>query len=218
MDLAIEAVLFDAGGTLVLQNPGLMGRILEVDLDEQSCFEAHYLAMDAYSRRRAQGDHSRGWDWWLEHYFTTLEVPRPAEAGRRIDYGHGIWNLPITGVGEGVAKLAARGLRCAVISNSDGSIRASLDEAGLGHLFEFVIDSSEVGCHKPDAEIFALGVEGLGDVSPRSIAFVGDSWYHDVQGALEAGYGQAWLVDPLGLYPRHSRRVRSVADLPGVLG
>lgn len=211
-------MLFDAGGTLVLQHPEAMGRILGVALDEDSCFEAHYLAMDAYSRLYSRGVRRHGWEWWLEHYFTTLAVPSPSEAGPRIRFGHGLWTLPIAGVERGVAALLEQGIRCGVISNSDGSIRSSLGEAGLSHLFEFVIDSAEVGCKKPQPEIFALGVERLGGLSPPQVAYVGDSMFHDVNGALRSGYGQAWLVDPLNLYPQQACRVSSVAQMAEALG
>lgn len=215
--MVVKAVLFDAGGTLVLQHPESMGRILGVELEPDACFEAHYLAMDAYSRLHSAGDHRHGWEWWLEHYFTTLEVPSPAEAGARIRFGHGLWSFPLPGVEEGVSRILDRGLRCAVISNSDGSIRASLEEAGLSHLFEFVIDSAEVGFKKPDREIFDLGVEQLGGVSPHQVIYVGDSVFHDVAGALRAGYAQGWLVDPLGLNRDQIRRVPSVGQLADAL-
>ncbi len=215
--MTIKAVLFDAGGTLVLQNPEIMGSMLRVQLDEDSCFQAHYVAMDAYSRMLTDGVRGHGWEWWLERYFTILGVPAPSEAGPAIRFGHALWNLPIAGVKEGVAELLGRGIRCAVISNSDGSIRASLEEAGLSELFEFVIDSAEEGCKKPQPEIFALGVHRLGGVSPHQVAYVGDSLFHDVKGALRFGYGQAWLVDPLHLYPEQENRVSSVAEMPGAL-
>ncbi len=215
--MEVEAVLFDAGGTLVLQHPELMGRVLGVKLEHDACFEAHYLAMDAYSRLHSGGDHRHGWEWWLEHYFANLGVPSPSEAGSRIKFGHGMWTLPLPGVEAGVSRILKQGLRCAVISNSDGSIRASLEEAGLSHLFEFVIDSAEVGFKKPEPEIFALGVEQLGGVSPQQVVYVGDSVFHDVEGARRAGYGQAWLVDPLGLNS-DQMRISSVAEMAEALG
>lgn len=215
--MTVRAVLFDAGGTLVLQHPERMGEVLGVHLDEAACFQAHYLAMDAYSRLYRSGVRRHGWEWWLEHYFTTLGVPDPAEAGPQIRFGHGMWCLPTPDVERGVSRLLDRGIRCAVISNSDGSIRASLEEAGLSHLFEFVIDSAEVGCKKPQPQIFALGVEQLGGVAAHQVAYVGDSLFHDVEGALGAGYGEAWLVDPLDLYPEQTHRVPSVAVLAEAL-
>jgi len=215
--MAVKAVLFDAGGTLVLQHPDLMGKVLGVELEPDACFEAHYLAMDAYSRLWLGGERRYGWEWWLEHYFTTLGVPSPAEAGPRIRFGHGMWSFPLPGVEVGVTRILDRGLRCAVISNSDGSIRDSLEEAGLSHLFEFVIDSAEVGFKKPDPQIFTLGVEQLGGVSPQEVAYVGDSVFHDVAGARQAGYAQGWLVDPLGLNLDLTLRVPSVAELAEAL-
>lgn len=90
MEVEVEAVLFDAGGTLVLQHPELMGRVLGVKLEHDACFEAHYLAMDAYSRLHSGGDHRHGWEWWLEHYFANLGVPSPSEAGS-IELVNGEW-------------------------------------------------------------------------------------------------------------------------------
>ena len=84
-------------------------------------------------------------------------------------------------------------------------------------IFEFVIDSAEVGFKKPDPEIFTLGVEQLGGVSPQEVAYVGDSVFHDVAGARQAGYAQSWLVDPLGLNLDHTLRVPSVAELAEAL-
>ena len=42
---------------------------------------------------------------------------------------------------------------------------------------------------------------------------MGDSLFHDVRGPLRAGYGQAWLVDPLGLHPGYSQRLTSVSEV-----
>jgi FMN phosphatase YigB (HAD superfamily) len=46
---------------------------------------------------------------------------------------------------------------------------------------------------------------------------VGDSPHHDIAGALGAGFARAWLVDPFDAH-HHEDRVRSVADLPALLG
>ena len=206
-----EAILLDAGGTLVLQDPEAMGEILGLSLDPRACFEAHYRTMAEFSRLRLSGADAT-WDWWLERYFGHLGTPDPATAGARIDRGYGLWTLLIPGVGDALRRLAGAGIRLAVVSNSDGSVRDSLARAGVGDLFEFVLDSHEVGMKKPDPEIFCEAVTRLG-VDPGEVWYVGDSEYHDVRGAYGAGLGRAILVDPLGLHPHVAHRVRSVAEL-----
>lgn len=210
-----DAVLFDAGGTLVLQDPVRMATRLDHPVDTATAFEAHYRAMAEFSRLRLDGgDHT--WDWWLERYFTLLGHPHPETAGVLIDRGYGLWSWPIPGVADAVEALRALGVRVAVISNSDGSVKQSLGEAGLGSLFEEVVDSEVVGVKKPDPGIFHLALERLG-MSAASTWYVGDSEYHDVGGALAAGLARAFLIDPLGLHPAVPDRITGVADLPRLL-
>ncbi len=205
------AILFDAGGTLILQDPGEMGRRLGAEIDPTDAHRAHYQAMAEYSDLRLAG-RDVDWDWWLERYFTILEVADPHLAGERIDRGFGLWSLPIEGVAMTMDQLKESGIRVAVVSNSDGSVRAALGRAGLLERFEFVIDSHEVGVSKPDPAIFHAALERMG-VEPSNAWYVGDSVFHDVNGARAAGLSRAWLIDPYGLGPPDVSKVGSVAEL-----
>jgi HAD superfamily hydrolase (TIGR01509 family) len=207
-----NVIMFDAGGTLVLQNPVLMGSKLGTEIDPDAAFHAHYLTMAEFSERKDRGE-AVTWDWWLEQYFHRLGHGDPATAGAVIDRGYGLWSWAIPGVVEAVERIVAMGIRVSVVSNSDGSVAASLRDAGFDERFEDVVDSQLVGFSKPDPRIFALACQRL-DVDPGHAWYVGDSLHHDVGGATAAGLGAAWLVDPLGLYPDHPRRLPSVAHLP----
>ncbi len=211
-----KAVLFDAGGTLILQDPEELSSRLGTRIDEAAAHRAHYTAMSEYSDLKIEG-HDHGWDWWLERYFTLLDVPDPHLAGERIDRGYGLWRLPLKGVAETLERLADAGVRTAVVSNSDGSVADSLEVAGLAGRFEFIIDSFEVGVSKPDAAIFEAALERL-SLEPGDTWYVGDSVFHDVRGALGASIERAILVDPYQLGPEGVDRVTSVADLLGPPG
>ena len=100
----------------------------------------------------------------------------------------------------------------AVVSNSDGSVRESLGRAGFDGLFEFVVDSHEVGASKPDPAIFMHALERI-EVDASRAWYVGDSAFHDVGGAAAVGLASV-LVDPLGLALHHPLRIASVAELP----
>jgi putative hydrolase of the HAD superfamily len=205
------AILFDAGGTLVLQDPVELGARLGLPIDSVGAHRAHYHAMADYSDRRLAGEEV-DWDWWLERYFTLLEVGDPHLAGERMQQGFALWNHPLDGVADAVRLLSQEGVRVAVVSNSDGSVRDSLGRAGLLDLFEFVIDSHEVGVSKPDPGIFLAALERMG-LEPGDAWYIGDSVFHDVNGARAAGLARAILVDPYELGPRDVIRVGSVTEL-----
>ena len=205
------AILFDAGGTLLLQDTEEMGRRLGVSIDASRAHRAHYQAMAEYSDLRLAGQ-DVDWDWWLERYYTILGVDDPHLAGDRLERGYGLWNQALEGVSTAVESLRDSGVRVAVVSNSDGSVRGSLGQAGLLDLFEFVIDSHEVGVAKPDPKIFQAALERMG-LEPSNAWYVGDSVFHDINGAGAAGLARAWLVDPYGLGPADVSRITSVAEL-----
>jgi HAD superfamily hydrolase (TIGR01662 family) len=205
------AILFDAGGTLVLQDPVELGARLGLPIDPLRAHRAHYQAMADYSDRRLAGEEV-DWDWWLERYFTLLDVADPHLAGERMQQGFALWNHPLDGVADAVRLLGREGVRVAVVSNSDGSVRESLGRAGLLDLFEFVIDSHEAGVSKPDPGIFLAALERM-RIEPGDAWYIGDSVFHDVNGARAAGLARAILVDPYELGPRDVIRVVSVAEL-----
>jgi putative hydrolase of the HAD superfamily len=82
----------------------------------------------------------------------------------------------------------------------------------LAHLFEFVIDSHEVGVAKPDPQIFRAALDRMG-LDPSQAWYVGDSVFHDVLGAQAASMARAVLVDPYQLGPGDLPSVGSVAEL-----
>jgi HAD superfamily hydrolase (TIGR01509 family) len=205
------AILFDAGGTLILQDAEEMGRRLGISIDPSQAHRAHYQAMAEYSDLRLAGE-DVDWDWWLERYFTILEVADPHLAGERLERGYGLWNHPLDGVGSAIENLRGSGVRVAVVSNSDGSVRGSLETAGLLDLFEFVIDSHEAGFSKPDPRLFHAALDRMG-LEPSDAWYVGDSVFHDVNGARAAGLSRALLVDPYGLGPGDVSSIGSVAEL-----
>ena len=110
-----------------------------------------------------------------------------------------LWRMVMPGVPEALERLRRQGLTLAVVSNSDGTCATSLDEAGLLHYMDFVIDSAEVGVEKPDPRIFAIALARCG-ADPRRTLYVGDLYHADVVGARSAGL-HALLLDPYGDWP-----------------
>ena len=207
-------IFFDAGGTLVLQHHLEAGETLGIDIDGDLAFEAHYRAMSEFSNMKLAGNDAT-WEWWQERYYALVGHPSPASAGPMLDNGRGLWSYPIPGVIEAVVRIGTSGVRVAVISNSDGSVEESLHRAGFADVFEAILDSAVIGASKPDRAIFDLACARLG-VEPDECWYVGDSEYHDIGGAVDAGFAAAWLIDPLGLGTT-ANTIRSVAELPDLL-
>lgn len=88
----------------------------------------------------------------------------------------------------------ASSYRLALLSNGSGRRqRAKLQRAELGHFFEQIFISGELGRDKPDAALFrhALGVCG---VVPERTLMVGDDPRRDIVGALGVGVDACWIA------------------------
>lgn len=106
-----------------------------------------------------------------------------------------LWRSVMPRVPEALARLRDLGLSLVIVSNSDGTVERSLEEAGLRPFFSTVIDSAVVGYEKPDPRIFQRALELSGARADRTL-HVGDIYYADVTGARGAGV-HAVLLDPL---------------------
>jgi HAD superfamily hydrolase (TIGR01509 family) len=99
---------------------------------------------------------------------------------------------------DALQRVRAAGLATGVISNSNGSVRFALEQAGLAAHLDFIIDSSVVGIEKPDPRIFHLGLREAGATAAQAV-YVGDLYSVDVLGARAAGL-DGILLDPRGFW------------------
>ena len=93
------------------------------------------------------------------------------------------------------------------------------DKSGLKDYFSHIVLSEEVGCQKPNPRIFeeALRLNGL---SADEVVMVGDSWYSDIQGAINAGIDQIWIRksnDPLPEGQSATYLVQSLSEVMEIL-
>lgn len=108
--------------------------------------------------------------------------------------------------------LRARGKRMGIISNFSPNCEPLLRELGLARYFDFFIVSGILGVEKPDAQIFHAAMEASGR-NAADLVYVGDSVYHDVQGAHNAGL-DAILIDRANRFSElETTRVRDLREL-----
>ena len=212
----LEAVLLDAGGTLIRLDFEWMAETVSALGTRVSA--AALRRGEVEGRRRY--DRSRGdglgpgaprppiaTSAEIREYFTgTLEaagVPAPLitpalERLERRNRETGLWTRPMEGARAALDELAGLGVRRAVVSNSDGRAERHLADCDMLRGVEFVVDSHRVGIEKPDPGIFRVALERL-DVAPERALFVGDIRSVDEAGARAARLHFV-LLDPLGDY------------------
>ena len=221
--MVTRTVFLDAGGVLVHPN---WVRVAET-------LARHGLAADAASmaavepsvRReldRAPGlgpgtDASRGASYF-NRMFERAGVPLgPGLQAARAELAeyhatHNLWEQVGDDVAPALERLRAAGRRLALVSNSNGTVRAKLERLGLARFFETIVDSREEGVEKPDPRIFRIALDRMG-ADPATTIHVGDLVYVDVVGARAAGLRPV-LLDPHGLYAgADCDRVASLDDL-----
>jgi len=205
-----RAVLFDAGNTLLRMNyPAIAGHLrsrgreASIGAIEESEMRAR-VRLDADLARGASTEGRAAQDGYLVYLLEGLGITAPEEiaaaAAFRRDYNApgGFFNVADPLALTALRQVKAAGLTVGVVSNSNGSVRALLEGAGLGDALDFVIDSAEVGVEKPDPKIFRLGLEQAG-VAAGEAVYVGDLYSVDVLGSRAAGLG-AILIDPRGFW------------------
>ncbi|MFN7161520.1 MAG: HAD family hydrolase [Fimbriimonadales bacterium] len=94
--------------------------------------------------------------------------------------------------------------------------RRELQILGLEAMFTVVAIEGEVGIGKPHKPIFEF-VEQQLQIAPEQILFVGNSWEHDVLGALNAGWQTAWVNREGAPHPQPDSPVLELPNLRPLL-
>ncbi len=95
--------------------------------------------------------------------------------------------------------LKEREFKLGVVSNATDLLRRVFDNLELTKYFDFLVISDEVGVRKPSPKIFRLAME-MAHTSPGRSLYVGDKLATDVAGAKRGGMN-AVLVDRVNAFP-----------------
>ena len=201
--MAIDAVFFDVGSTLLHPSPSVAETFARVAQERGHTLtvrdvEPHMPAMDAYY----EAEYLRDGDFWCSHEGSTaiwLDQYRYVchltglghdaegmalaihESYRRGDH----WAL-YPDVSGCLKTLKESGMALAVVSNWDAGLEGLLRDLRLLPYFDAVVSSAVVGYRKPDPVIFELACEQLG-VKAARVLHVGDRPDADGEGAVAAG-------------------------------
>jgi FMN phosphatase YigB (HAD superfamily) len=201
-----DAVLFDAGGILVLPDPTVLGPLLEYYGGDRSLdrhVRAHYRAMAVKS---AAGAGEAFWDEYNLAYVESIGVAPEDQVAAAHALGRTrnalLWRWPVPDSMETLRELERREVPIGVVSNASGQIEEVLARSGVcqvgdgrGCSMRVIVDSHVVGFTKPDPRIFDVALEHFTDFDRSRIGYVGDSVTMDIEGGRAAGLHPI-LLDP----------------------
>ncbi len=226
--MTVETVFLDAGGVLVNPNWQRISDTLArhgVFLAPETLAAAEHPAkkvLDTGTTINATNDMTRGWLYFnlvLEQAGLAPNAATRAALDELARY-HAEWNLWESvpdEVGPALQRLRAKGLRLAVVSNANGTLREHFARLHLSRHFCCLFDSHEEGVEKPDPRFFEIALARTG-AQRETTVHVGDLYNVDVVGARAARL-DGWLLDAASLYPEADcPRVRSLTELADRLG
>ena len=200
-----DAVLFDAGGVLVLPDPTVVVPLLDFyggDTSIEAHRRAHYAGMRDKSHEGSPEDE------WLVYdvaYVAAVGVRR-ADRNEAADVLNrtrtpDLWRWPIPETLVALRRLADAGVPMGVVSNASGQVEGSLNrsvcQVGDGPFVSMrcIVDSHVVGVTKPDPTIFDHALPSFAEFDRSRIAYIGDSVAMDIRSSTAAGLHPI-LIDP----------------------
>ncbi len=102
--------------------------------------------------------------------------------------------IPETDTIPTLKRLKTLGYRMALISNAsdDPNTQVLVDKLGVREFFEVIVSSASQGVRKPNPKIFETALEQM-NLTPNSVAMVGDTLGADILGARNAGLFGIWI-------------------------
>jgi putative hydrolase of the HAD superfamily len=94
---------------------------------------------------------------------------------------------------ERLGRLRSLGYSLGLLMNSFRDQRSKVESRIDLSMFDVVIDSSEVGCRKPEPEIYSIMEHQLG-IEPQRILYL-DDVYANIEGARNSGWGTIFVTD-----------------------
>ena len=198
--LAVEAVLFDVGGTLIKPWPSI-GHIY-AEVAENSGWKS--LDIDRLNEQfnaawKAKADFHYSPEHWqgivIESFKGMVSgedcVELFASLYERFE-APDVWKV-FDDVMPALDDLASRGFRLGIVSNWDTRLKPLLEKLKLDGFFEFVSVSCDIGFTKPSPVIFEHTIGKFG-LPPERMLHVGDQVDEDVKGAQDAGL-HSLLID-----------------------
>lgn len=193
--MAIEAILFDMDGVLVLSEPlhlkAWQHTTAHVGLSEQALAEQDIIGLTDTEIALNL----------IEQYALSMQCDRLIQQKQQAFYQIAQQGIPkVKGIDQFISSRLGK-LKMAVVSSSSrDEIRLILESADLAKNFSFYIGFEDTNNHKPDPEPYTKAMKKL-SVNPGDVLIVEDS-PAGIQAAIDAGARVAGM-DTSGLLTNH---------------
>ena len=204
--MSTRLLTVDAAGTLVRPWPsvgavyGRTAREHGIEVSDEEVNTEFYKTFGRLQtcKQTNEGEESEFWRQVVTQTF------RPFAGNKNLDpLFEELWNLFAKGECWKLAEkaestlntLRVRGYELAVLSNNDARLRSVLADLKIDQAFDHLFISSEMGCEKPELEIFRK-VEQTMDRKSNEILHLGDSHSRDFLGARKAGWSALLYGEP----------------------
>lgn len=208
----VPIIAFDIGSTLIHPDMGVLSSIIGIeatDTNRRRLARAFTYALEADQRVLPDGD----WATRQGHELLRLldlgdqnSVTKARDVWLKIHDAGGSGSRLYTELDPDAHRVLTAlrngGCRLVAASNSDGTLRAELEQFGLDKYFEYFIDSYDIGVEKPDSQFFAHIMALFSKDQLEATWYVGNDLTRDVLGALMAGFRHAVLYDRADAYPK----------------
>jgi FMN phosphatase YigB (HAD superfamily) len=217
-DQGIKNIIFDLDGTLVHHQQHL-AMMIEAFLSEKGypLTRQQAIAAGQWSHKfwgeymdiipdpeNVWDDGAVFWRHYVQRYYQILDAPEGSldelldDLAVCIDVRprDDIMMLPQTV--EVLSALKAQGFRMGILSNRESLLAPVIEALALSDFIEHAASAGELGASKPEPEAFYLFLEVFGG-KPEESLYVGDNYFLDVEGALNAGLKPV-LLDRFGWY------------------
>ena len=224
----VDLLCLDAGNTVIfLDHERLAGivreasglivsprALIEAEGEAKRRAESGELFDCAWTFRREPG--AAGWGRMVGTIalcggLDAARVPALLDAAWPLHVAMNLWCKVPAGLGAALDAVRARGVKVAIISNSEGMLDRLFRDLSLRDHFDLLVDSGTVGVEKPDPRIFRIALDHFG-VPPERALHLGDMFATDVLGARAAGIRCA-LIDPYAHYAGRHPDVERVAGV-----
>lgn len=157
----------------------------------------------------------------FEHFIAEIGIDAdPIAMADAFVWGLGAFGELYDGARDVLEELASRASLAMVTNGLSEVQRARIERLDLGHYFDAVVVSSEVGVTKPRREIFDIAFRRLGNPAKPDAVMIGDSLTSDIRGGSNFGIATCWFNrrgESAGPDDVVTHEVTELADLPTVL-
>lgn len=180
--IMIKAIAFDYGGVLKINTEDSLGELLNYLETTREDWDKEWFL----GNKEANNSGKPYADYFLEvcsKFKNSEESKKHILDSLEKNKGKHIVNSELV---EMIKKLKDNGYKIGLLSNYGVELRDKLKKDEIYDLFDAIVVSSEVGCQKPELEIFKILFTNLG-VEPEEVVFIDDA-SKSLENAESIGY------------------------------